>query len=280
MSLQQFANSLGIIWRNEHRSRPTAFARHAFWQFRKLAFPKPVRLPLSRSVITDNEPGGIISLVNMLGVYDYNNMHLVKRVLQPGGVLVDVGANIGSYALIGSEDPAAHVISLEPNPTAYAKLLRNLAMNGRRNVTALNLGASDRSGVMHMSNDGASPKNHILGEGETAERTIEVPVDTVDGICARLERVPTIIKIDVEGHEPAVLRGSGNALRSVLVCIVENGERPEVTDLLRAHGFSGPLYYHHREGLLSSSPTRLPEDPVFVSERLMQAVPDLRLTPH
>jgi hypothetical protein len=68
MSMRQFANSLSIIHRSEHANRPVALCRHLCWQARKFGFPRPARLRLSQSLIMDDEPGGVISMVNMLGM--------------------------------------------------------------------------------------------------------------------------------------------------------------------------------------------------------------------
>lgn len=264
MSLRQFANSLSIIHRSEHANRPMAYCRHLYWQARKFGFPRPVHLRLSQSQIMDDEPGSVISLVNMLGLYDYNNMHLVKRVMAGGGRFADVGANIGAYTLIASENPAVQVVSLEPNPTAFRKLQTNVALNRRANVTLVNMGASAQPGSLWMTNNGASATNRVLN-GETCDgTTILVEVDTLDSICRRTGGPPMMIKMDVEGHEPQVLEGASDCLAGVLACIVENGERDAVTHVMRRHGLRGPLYYRHAAASLGPEPQVLAEDAVFI----------------
>jgi FkbM family methyltransferase len=277
MGFRQFAHSLALISRSEHVNRPYAALRHVYWQGRKLAFPRPLTLPLSRSFISDNEPGGVISMVNLFGLYDYNNMHLVQMVLRGGRCMFDVGANIGSYTLIASEDPQAFVLSLEPNPTAYAKLLNNLALNRRANVTALNVGASSRPGRLRMTNLPATVLNRVVETPAPDEPTIEVPVTTLDQLCAEHGRVPAVVKVDVEGHEPAVLQGATACIAHADAMLIENGERPEVVDLLRRHGHRGPFYYCHRKQRLDRTPQRLPEDAVFIGPGFTQRFPDVFL---
>lgn len=266
MSARQFVNSLSIIRRTEHTHRGVALARHLYWQGRKLLFPRPVQLALSRSIISDDEPGGVISLVNMLGAYDFNNMHLVQMVLGAGppAAFADVGANIGAYTLIASEIPFARVVSLEPIPAAFAKLQHNVALNGRKNVTALNVGASKQPGHLLMTCDGASSVNRVV-DAAAGEPTLAVEVDTLDAICGRLGVVPSIVKIDVEGHEPEVLAGAGEVLSNCMACLVENGNRATVVDVMRARGLFGPFYYQHRRRTLERTPQGVPEDQVFVT---------------
>ena len=279
MSMRQFANSLAIIQRCEHTNRTAAICRHLLWQARKLAFPRPVQRRLSRSVITDDEAGGVISMVNMLGIYDYNNMNFSQTVLGKAGVFVDVGANIGAYTLIASEAQATRVISLEPNPTAYRKLRRNIALNGRQNVQAFNLGASSAPGVLKMTNNGAAVTNRIVDSDLAGPATIEVEVNTLDALCARLGVSPTLIKIDVEGHELEVLRGAATILDEALACIVENGDRQSVIDIMRTHAMEGPFYFRHRAGSLQRSPQALREDQIFIGRDFHRACPSIHVAP-
>ena len=275
MSIGQFVNSIGIIWRNEHTNVPVALGRHVWWQVRRLAFPIPVRRRLSRSIITDDQAVGVISLVNMLGMYDYNNMSFVQLLLALSPEFVDVGANIGAYTLIASEVPGARVLSLEPNPTAFAKLVQNVRLNERTNVIACNLGASSVGGSLRMTNDGASPLNRMLATGESSPSTIEVRVETLDALCHTHGIAPSLIKIDVEGHEPEVLAGASTCLTQAMACIVENGERPAIVERMRQFHYLGPLYYSHQQRKLLAAPLRLSEDAVFVSQRFLQAFPEI-----
>ena len=264
MKLPQLVISLSLIARNEHTGRAAALLRHLLWQTYKIRGPRAVRRRLSHSMLMDDEAGSVIGLVNMLGTYDYNNMNFVKQIVAEGTIFVDVGANIGSYTLIASEQPGATVISLEPNPTAFAKLKRNVELNNRPNVVAINCGASSCRGFIYMTNNGSSPINQIINDHLSNRSTIEVSIDTVDGICAALYQTPTLIKIDVEGHELEVLKGATNCLSSAVACIVENGDQPVIADLMRTRGMRGPFYYQHKLRCLQLKPQRLIEDPIYI----------------
>ncbi len=277
MSVRQFAISLQIIQRNEHSNRAGALLRHLWWQGRKLFFPRPVRLQISKSIIMDDEPGGVISSVNMLGRYDYNNMHFVQAVLAKAPVFIDVGANIGAYTLIASEVPSAAVVSLEPIPAAFAKLERNIALNKRSGVRALNVAASKQPGELRMTSNGASVVNQVVADDAAGDGTALVAVDTLDAICARFGLSPSLIKIDVEGHEPEVLAGAVECMRSCEACIVENGDRASIVSFMREHGMAGPFYYQHRSGTLEHAPQSLAEDQIFVSRRFASLFPGIAI---
>jgi FkbM family methyltransferase len=271
-----------VVMRSEHTSKALALYRHLYWQVRKLSFPRPVYLRLMNSVVVDDEPGGVVSMVNMLGAYDFNNMSFVKVILGGKGDFLDVGANIGPYSLIASEEAGVRVVSLEPNPSAFAKLSRNIAWNKRSNVTPLNLGASDQTATLAMTNHGASAMNHIVDPTADMRRgdmdqLIEVPVRPLDAICDELNLVPALIKIDVEGHEPAVLRGAPKCIGNALACIVEDGEREAVTGIMQGYGLLGPLYYHHSTRSLKSERQRLAEDSIFVHPDLEARVPSISI---
>ncbi len=277
MSVWQFFNSLRIISKSEHGNRGAALVRHFYWQGRKLLFPRPVYLQISRSTIMDDEPGGVISQVNMLGLYDYNNMHFAQMVLERAPVFIDVGANIGAYTLIASEICGAAVVSLEPVPAAFAKLQRNIALNGRENIQALNIGASREPGTLRMTCRGASTVNHVVAPDAAGEDTATVRMDTLDAICERLALVPSIIKIDVEGHEPEVLAGAGKCLAACQACIVENGDRPSIVSLMQEQGMTGPLYYQHNAAALLLTPQSLTEDQIFVSRSFAETFPAITI---
>jgi FkbM family methyltransferase len=274
MNISQFVNSLSIIYRSEHTNRSAALLRHIAWQRYKFHSTRRIERRLSQSVLTDDEPGGVIGLVNMLGLYDYNNMNLVRRLLGPGDVFVDVGANVGAYTLVASEQPEALIIALEPNPTAFTKLLRNVSVNQRRNVIALRRAASSAKGVLRMTNRGSDPTNCIVLDSDR-ENTIEVEIDTLDAICAQHDAKPTIIKMDVEGHEPDVIEGATRILAATAVCIVENGERGAVTRAMRECGLRGPFYYNHERGCMSNHPQVLAEDAVFIGASFEERLPSI-----
>ncbi|GAH51067.1 unnamed protein product, partial [marine sediment metagenome] len=143
MRLSQLINTIGQIYRAEHVGLMRGVARHFAWQIRRCTGAFPVDLTFSQSRLRAERACAVGALVNCLGMYDYNNMNLIKLLLTfENSVFFDVGANIGSYALIASEQ-AGRVVCFEPNPTAFRCLCENLSLNGRDNVNAINCAISD-----------------------------------------------------------------------------------------------------------------------------------------
>lgn len=129
-----------------------------------------------------------------------------------GGVALDVGANIGNHTLWFARR-FARVIAFEPNPVCTHLLQANLLMNGTGNVELFALGLSDGSGerLFHANQDGNLGRSGLsdsLAAG--ASRSFPVRIargdDLLDADC--LGGLPVaLVKLDIEGHELAALRG-------------------------------------------------------------------------
>ena len=172
-----------------------------------------VRTYLCTFTIT-GDPVYAIERAMLTGAYDHTSLSLIGRIVQPGMVRVDVGANVGAitFALARAVGPTGHVFALEPGPPIVARLRQNCAHNPRWTsvVHVEALGLSDRPGVLYWSEDGENRGNggllHQSGQ--------QVPVVTFDTWWAS-QNQPRLdfIKIDVEGMEYEVLRGAQQAFR-------------------------------------------------------------------
>jgi FkbM family methyltransferase len=150
------------------------------------------------------------------GSYEPHLAELFGCLIRPGDRCVDVGANVGVHAVrlarVTGQD--GEVIAIEPDPDVVRRTRRNIALNGLANVRVISAAASDMSGEMRLYRPGprdtnrarASLHHHPYLTGVTTT----VPVVTVDEICG--DAPVSLIKIDVEGHEAAVLRGASAAI--------------------------------------------------------------------
>ena len=178
-------------------------------------------------------------------MHEVNEMAFVLHLLRPGEHCVDVGANVGSYTILAAGGAKARVTAVEPIPSTFAHLQRNVMLNGFVDqVRCCQAGLSEAPGSLRFSS-GLDTVNHVLAEGEDL-LAIDVPVLRLDDLVGH--DVPTLIKIDVEGHELAVLRGGTQTLQDVrlLAVIMEtngSGSRYGVgdgalIDVMREHGFA------------------------------------------
>ena len=153
------------------------------------------------------------------------NLVVVKALVVPGSTVVDVGANIGVYTRWLTEFVGAsgQVIAIEPLAETFATLKRIASRFAWTNVTLVAAAASDHPGTvwMQIPEDDRGIRNHYLariaGDGEDAESVRSVTIDQLLGPTS-----VTLIKVDVEGHEFACLRGGlGTVRRSHPALLVE-----------------------------------------------------------
>jgi len=140
--------------------------------------------------------------------------------IRPGDVAVDVGANKGSFLpSLSWAAGSGRVVAFEPQPALAEYLRRACRATRLTNVVVEASGVSDRAGslTLHVpgaggSSPGASfePAVAALSSG----RGVEVPVVTLDEYFRGEARRIAAIKVDVEGHELAVLRGAEAILES------------------------------------------------------------------
>ncbi|MCL9998120.1 MAG: FkbM family methyltransferase [Erythrobacter sp.] len=134
-------------------------------------------------------------------------LSLLPQLIRPGERALDIGANYGTYALTLAR-LGARVDLFEPNP-AIAAVLAAWA-KGRSGVTVHALALSDREGTAELVIPGEGGVEHdssaALAGGAVAQgRRVSVPLAPLDSMGIT---DAALIKIDVEGHEAAVLRGA------------------------------------------------------------------------
>jgi FkbM family methyltransferase len=140
---------------------------------------------------------------------DYNTAELdfLRAHTSAGGVLVDVGANVGTYAMalarhVGS---SGKVIAIEPHPVTHARLAFNRAASGFTQVVLVPAAAGPSDGELMIQTDGDNlGASHITGK--LSGNSIKVPSLRLQSILDNAG-VPHVdaLKIDVEGFEDRVL---------------------------------------------------------------------------
>jgi FkbM family methyltransferase len=156
-----------------------------------------------------------------MGTRDTWDVYHLRRLLGPGSVFFDIGANFGYYsvALATAMNRQCQVYAFEPNPKTYARLVRHIEWNGLEDqVLPVPLALSDRRGpatlIERSDNSGASR----IGDDAPG---IAVDVTTFDAFCVEkgVERLDAV-KIDVEGLEARVLRGGRDTISRLKPALV------------------------------------------------------------
>jgi FkbM family methyltransferase len=192
-----------------------------------------------------------LDIIN-IGVYDKVVAEAICRLSDPEEVALDIGANIGQNASIMALMVGSHgrVVAFEPGPTAWEMLTRNVerwAAFELAPITVIRKGLSSRigDGLLRESLDlgGFSLEDDAPSEVMVARehsRGIRVELTTLDDFLSQSAKIG-LTKIDVEGHELAVLEGSKRILEQRLVRdIVFEDFCPQpspVTLLLQAAGY-------------------------------------------
>ena len=163
------------------------------------------------------------------GSFEPHETALIGGLAKAGSVFVDVGANFGYYVCLARR-AGAHVVAIEPHPTNLQVLYANLSANDWSDLEVFPVGvaAAPGLGTMYGGGTGASLLPRWAGTSELWRTTI--PLSTLDIILSdRFDRMPMLIKVDVEGAEDSVLDGAErtlcrqNAPRWIVeICLTEN----------------------------------------------------------
>lgn len=193
--------------------RIRAFSRFVWWQVRSRLFRRPVVYRWvngSKLMVRSGETGVTGNVYG--GLHEFEDMAYLLHVTTPEDLFVDVGANVGAYTVLACAVKGTTGICCEPVPGTYGRLLENLRLNdlsGR--VEALNIGLADKEGEL-LFTSGENTTNHVVSENEHAPSSVRVKVAPLDAVLHG--RVPSVLKIDVEGFETTVLAGASATLSS------------------------------------------------------------------
>ena len=140
-----------------------------------------------------------------------------RDAVRPGMVALDIGANLGAYStLLGRWiGPTGSVFAFEPAPQPFDGLRRHVRLNDLAGVvTPVHSAVGESLTPAALLLADTSGESRLAGTADRADRTMRVPVTTVDEFCARERIAPDFIKVDVEGGELSVLRGARETIRA------------------------------------------------------------------
>ena len=183
----------------------------------------------------------------------------------PGFVMFDVGANMGLYgSLVAAMFEPSVVCSFEPAPTT-ADVARRIAERNDLPVDVHQMGVSDSDGEAELFLSPVSDASNSLVAGfRDTDRTVTVPIVTIDSFTASHGVDPDIIKLDVETHERAVLDGARNTIErhrpAIVIEVLRRKGRDHGVEIQDFFDGLGYAYYE-----LSSTPTWRPSDKIHGS---------------
>jgi len=193
--------------------------------------------------------------VAFFGTYEPERREIFRALLRPGGVAVDVGANIGWHTLLMAQLVGAQgqVLAAEANPSVRQKLEENLDLNRCRQVEVVPYAMADTEGLLAFhgpqADDPQSGNGHVVRNTAAPHaETIQVEARRLDSVlsAAGVDRLD-LIKIHVEGFEWPVLQGAEQSIATFRPHIIfefdanyaprGGGSAPALAEFFRRHRY-------------------------------------------
>jgi FkbM family methyltransferase len=166
---------------------------------------------------------GIDLAIYLLGRFEPETVQAYRRLIKPGDLVLDIGANIGAHTLhLAKAAMGGKVVAFEPTAYAYAKLLANIALNPQlapiiqpEQMMLVENSSTAAPAAIYSSWPLSTPT------GTPHPKHLGVPMDTrgvrtstLDDYLESAGVAPVrFIKLDVDGNESTVLRGAHKMLR-------------------------------------------------------------------
>jgi FkbM family methyltransferase len=198
----------------------------------------------------------------------------IRRFLGPGQTYVDIGANIGQFAIVGAlaVGKAGSVYAFEAHPRTAGFLRENLELNGISNTFVGQFAIGADFGWVRISDYRSDDQNSVGNSG------ISVPMVPLGSlVTGRID----LLKIDVEGYELFVLKGLGDKIAEVECIYFEVMDKhfsafgysfEDIGTFLESNGFT--IFELDEDG---SSARRIEAHSTFPSVRNLIALRDLKL---
>ncbi len=193
------------------------------------------------------------------GLYSIDESTSIKvweELAMISSTIIDIGANTGIFTLVAkSVNPNANVIAFEPITRIYEKLLKNIHIN-KYDAAAFDIGISNFDGEQEIYDfpDIKNPysasldlqlSNEISSRSEHDLKKTLIPTKKLDSFINEIqikELTNTLIKIDVEQHEPFVLDGMKKMMQDlkpiILIEILNNEIGDVVNKFMRNYNYN------------------------------------------
>ncbi|HXQ52393.1 MAG TPA: FkbM family methyltransferase [Stellaceae bacterium] len=213
--------------------------KHLLWRARnRVMGGKPVVIEAGGFAPILLHPAGQIAEAFWGGDFEPVERDFLLRAIRPGMNVVNIGANIGIYAILASRlaGPAGHVLAFEPSSQSCERLHRNLALNHCVNVTVEQIALGDSSGTILLRDDPGGGNRDALrfvervaADGPAASAGERVRCTSLDAYRAGSRAPIDFMLVDVEGAELDVMRGARAAIDTSpdLVMLMECTDRIE-----------------------------------------------------
>lgn len=157
----------------------------------------------------------VVILLHKMAPAEKGELDFFRGLCRPGYVVLDVGANLGVYALVAAAlvGDQGRVVAVEASPDTHALLRKAVQRNGYQNLRLVNAAATDRSGpVSFFIREEHTGDGQLAAEGDH-RCAVQVPGMTLDQVVGPDPRVD-LIKLDIQGAEAMAIKGMDAILRA------------------------------------------------------------------
>jgi FkbM family methyltransferase len=156
------------------------------------------------------------------GLADFQEGGFLMHLLREGDLFVDIGANVGVYAILAAGVCGVKTIAIEPIPTTVEMMELNLRINNLNNlVKIIRRGVGSTNSYLYFTHKEDDLNRVVLHPTHNEQETLLIKVEPLDNIIGS-DR-PSLLKIDVEGFELEVLKGAPKTIQqdNLLAIIIE-----------------------------------------------------------
>ena len=222
----------------------------------------PEKIKTNTSIIYLNPNDPVISGALFFGVYEKSETKFLNDICFEGMKVIDIGANVGYYSALTSDavGPEGIVLAIEPDPESFKYLLKTIHASKFKNIRPFLKAASDHNNILPLFISKDNRGDNRLYKTKQKRNSINVETIRVDELIIEneIDQID-LIKIDVQGYEPKVIRGMQKIITSsnkiTLLTefwpqgIIDAGENPkDFLETLRNLDFS--LYELNKQGKL------------------------------
>lgn len=171
---------------------------------------------------------GIVANI-YFGLYEFEDSIFLLHFVSDKDLFFDVGSNLGHYSLLLSGIKGCDSYAFEPVPDTYDQMVRNIELNQLQSkIHIKNIGFAEHEDTLFFTTHRGT-MNRIAKQKTNS--SVAVKVTSLDAFCKQESKIPTVLKIDVEGFEYFVLKGASSLLST-----------PELKVLLIEFNSSGHHY--------------------------------------
>jgi FkbM family methyltransferase len=192
----------------------------------------------------DMRDKGVSRELALMGIREALFTKTLHGALREGDVVLDIGANIGYYALMAARlvGPRGKVYAIEPVPHNMKLLEDSIRLNNCGNIETFRLamGQSDGIAKLYLSDH---PNWSSFYRPRKVTGQIDIQINSVDSFLQG-KRPPDVIRMDVEGYEYEILMGMSDLLASGRPLRLFIEFHPDIMGRSRAQAFLATLQEH------------------------------------